>query len=363
VRYYKIVITDPSSGKVYQPPGFAGLLSDASYTSFVSVPGLTGIGSTLPGAWDIELDIPVIDAATPQGFPTLRVWGISIQEINQATDLVGKNIAIFGGMQKGLPLAKPQQSGQLVAGTIFQAFGNWIGTDMTLDIVVMPGTSTGSQVGGVGTLAVPKNIVLTWPAGQTLATALKNCLSTAFPSATVNISISDKLVRPGDEGHAVPTLQQLAQFCRQTSFDIIKDAGYAGVSILPAGNNNTIYVFDGTGTKGNATAIAFEDMIGQPTWLEAGMISVKTVMRADLQVQQQVTLPQALITNTQIANSSLINQKLTFQGGFFVQTLRHVGRYRQPSADAWVTVAELSPNNLVGASSPFGSGGSANAVF
>ena len=358
MRYYSIRIADPVSDKVWSPPGFGSLLGNASYTSYVN-------GSTLPGAWDVEVDLPVIDAATPQGWGTVRVWGVSVQEINQANNLAGKNITVSGGMKAGLPLAKPQQSGPLSSGTIFQSFGNWIGVDMTLDLVIMPGTSSATQIGSTGTLAVPKNITLEWQGGQTMAAALQTCLSRAFPNYKLNIKLDSRLVRPAGSAdkHAVPTIQELAQYCRQTSFDIIKDQNYAGVSILPANSNNTIYVYDGsTPPSGAATQIAFEDMIGQPTWLDAGTISMKTVMRADLAVRQQVTLPPALITNSQLSNSSLINLNATFQGGFSVISLRHVGRYRQPTADAWVTVVELAPNKLVGQLDPFDTTGSAFAV-
>jgi hypothetical protein len=347
VRYYSIRISDPSSGVVWSPPGFGNLLGDASYTSFVN-------GTTLPNAWDVTMDVPVIDSATPMGWPTVTVFGISVQEINQANNLVGKNISISGGMKAGLPLAKPQQSGLLFQGTIFQSFGNWIGTEMTLDLVVMPGTSNATQIGSTGTVGAPRNIVLEWQGGQTMAAALETCLARAFPNYKRVINLDSRLVRPSNispaiDSHAVPTIQGLAQYCRQVSFDIIQDPDYAGVSIVPASSNSTIYVFDrSTPPSGAATKIAFEDMIGQPTWLEAGLISIKTVMRADLQVQQQITLPQARIINTQLSNSSLINQNATFQGGFSVMSVRHVGQFRQASADAWVTVIEAAPNKLVG---------------
>src|ERR1700691_4540020 len=102
MRYYRIVVTE-TTGNVIVPPGFQGLLGGATYTSFVN-------NQTLPGAWNVELDLPVIDAATSQGFSLARVWGISNAEIAQANNLAGKNIAIYGGMQKGLPLANPAQS-------------------------------------------------------------------------------------------------------------------------------------------------------------------------------------------------------------------------------------------------------------
>ena len=70
---------------MFTPPGFsANLLGGASYTSFVN-------GQTLGGAWDVELDIPVIDAATSQGFATARVWGISQQEIAQGNNFLLAN--------------------------------------------------------------------------------------------------------------------------------------------------------------------------------------------------------------------------------------------------------------------------------
>lgn len=341
MRYYRIVITS-ASGDVISPPGFAGLLGGATYTSFVN-------NQTLPEAWDIELDIPVIDAATSQGFANARVWGISNQEIGQANNLNGKNIAIYGGMQKGLPLANPAQSGLLVQGNIFQCFGNNIGVDRTLDFVIQPGTATASAPGGTGSLKTPKNIVLLWKAGQTLATALATALSTAFPGVQQQISISANLVRQADDVHVVPTLELLAQYCRQASFDIVKTSGYAGVSITYSGN--TISVSDGTsGTAvAGTTQIAFQDLIGQPTWIEAPNIQLKTVMRADLAVGNQIMLPPTQIINTQQASSALVNQQVSFQGGFSIVSLRHVGHFRQPSADAWVTVIEAAPNQVAAA--------------
>lgn len=342
MRYYSIKITDATSGVLFQPPGFAGLLGDASYTSFVN-------GITLPNAWNVELDVPVLNSATPMGFALARVWGISLAEIKQSADLNGKNISVFGGMQKGLPLAKPQQSGLLVSGYIFQAFGNWIGTDMTLDLVIAPGMITSaSKTGGIGTLDAPKNLVLNWPKGQPLGTALQQCLQTAFPGYTANVNISSQIVRPNDQIGYFPTLEQLASYCSQVSLAVVKTTNYPGVSIVL--NGTTITAQDGTAAgSGQTTQIAFEDMIGQPTWLDGGTISLKTVMRADLAVGSPIMLPPAQITNTQLANSSLINLNATFQGGFSIQSLRHVGNFRQASADAWVTVIEAAPNMLVGA--------------
>jgi hypothetical protein len=180
---------------------------------------------------------------------------------------------------------------------------------------------------------------------MTLADALTSCLSTGFPGSQNTISLNSGLVRPNDEVGFFPTLEQLAQFCRQTSFDIIKTSGYAGVSIVPVQNGFSI--FDGSSAAPGTVAISFQDLIGQPTWIEAPNISAKAVMRADLQVGTPITLPPTQITNTAAAATSIVNQNATFQGGFDIISLRHVGRYRQPSADSWCTVIEAAPSQPV----------------
>ena len=341
-RFYRIVIQDPANGKVITPPGFsAANLGGASYTSFIN-------NQTIPSAWQIELDVPVIDAATSQGFSGLRIFGVSVQEIAQANDLNGKNIHVFGGMQRGLPLANPAQAGLLVNGSIFQCFGNWQGPVMTLDFVIAPVPANGSNPGGIGTLGKPRNLSLNWPGGQPLGPALKSCLETGFPGCTVNVNISSDIVRPaGDMASGFySTLEQIAQAARAMSRSIVKTTGYAGISIVPVGN--TINVFDGTQQAGQSVAIQFQDLIGQPTWIESPNISFKTVMRADLSVGQQITLPKTVVTNTAQASSALVNQKTSFQGGFTIVSMRHVGDFRAASAEAWVSVFEAAPNQVSG---------------
>ena len=342
MRFYRIIVSDPSSGQVVTPPGFsAALLGGATYTSFVN-------GKTLPNAWNVELDIPVIDAATSHGFSLARVWGISNAEIAQSNDLNGKNIAIYGGMQKGLPLANPAQSGLLVSGTVFQCFGNNIGLDRTLDFVISPGPASGSSPGGIGTLKSPKNFTLNWTAGAPLSGPIQTALQTAFPGCTVKVDIDASIVRPNHEPGFFPTLEQFAQYCRQTSLNIVKTKGYAGVSIVQIGT--TINVFDGSAaTSGTAKQINFTDLIGQPTWIKSPNISIKTVMRADLAVGSQIKLPQTVVTNSAQANSSLVNQKTSFQGEFKIISLRHVGNFRQSLGDSWVTVIEAAPNQVAAA--------------
>lgn len=284
-------------------------------------------GKSLPGALNVELDIPVVSYASPMGAGIVRIWGISLEDIGQASDFNGKQIKVFGGMQKGLPLANPAQSGLLVQGYIFQAFGNWIGTDMTLDFIIQPGT---------GTVASPKNLSFNWTKGTKLAEAMKTTLSTAFPDMKQDIQISDKLVLDYDSPGYYQTLTQFATYIEQISRSIV-GGDYPGVSIMV--NENTVIARDGTGPA-NPKKIEFQDMIGQPTWIDPLSVQFKAVMRADLKVSDPITFPPAVTTSSANGVSPLVNAKSVFQGTFQIKQVRHVGNFRQRDAASWVTVID-----------------------
>lgn len=300
-----------------------------TYTSFEN-------GQSNPAALDVEIDLPVVAQAQPMGSGYVRIWGISLKEISQASNLNNKNVKISAGMQRGLPLANPKQSGVIVKGYIFQAFGNWIGTDQTLDLIIVPGTAPASQSDRV------KNLSLNWQKNTKLSDAIKTTLQSAFSGLSIDVAISDKLVMPNTEIGIYQNLTQFSQYVRQVSRSIIGGADYAGVSIVLS--EKSIKVFDGTSpSSSGAKAISFVDLIGQPTWIEAPIIQFKTVMRADVTVGDDITLPATPTINTSQAMSSLVNQQLSFQGGFQVSQARHIGRYRQPDAASWVTVYNAFP--------------------
>lgn len=308
MRYYNIVL---GGGK--------------QYTSFPN-------GATDPGALNIVLDAPVTGAANPINSAYIQIWGISLQDISQASNLNNQTIQVYGGFQAGLPLANPAQAGLLVQGYVFQAFGNWIGTDMTLDIVINAGPGPkGQQV----------NLTHNWPKQMPMSTSVKNALSVAYPGIPVNVNISPNLVLNHDEPGFYRNITQFATYIKQVSKDIMNSSTYNGVNIVF--NNNTINVFDNTMPTSKTTAILYQDLIGQPTWIDAPNIQVKCAMRGDLSVGNMITLPQTLVNNTQQAQSSLVNQSLSFQGSFQIQSLRHIGNFRQPDAASWVTVIDAFP--------------------
>lgn len=315
-RYYDIII----SKEIGSPP-------IRRYTSFTN-------GATDPNAQQIELDIYEIASGLPNGDTAsyVRVWGIPLTDIAQAANLNNMAIQVFAGMQKGLPLANPAQAALIAQGFIFQAYGNWIGTEMTLDLQIKPGT---------GTQANPKNIVLNWKKGQQLADALRSTLSTAFPNYGANnikINISPNLVLTADEPSYHETVPQIAQYLKALTQTLI-GGDYPGIDILF--KQNTIIVYDGS-SRANPKQIAFTDLIGQVTWAGPGLVQATCVMRADIGVGDYIKLPPGQVTINQ-ASLSQFRQGSVFQGEFIVSSVRHVGNYRQPAAEAWITALECNP--------------------
>jgi len=345
VRYYSIIIKN-SDASIYRPPSLASLKLPASWTSFVN-------NQTIPGALDIQIEAYLAAFNAPVAGTFVRVWGISIEEIGQASDLRGKNIQVFAGMQKGLPLANPAQSGLILQGYIFKSFGNWVGTDQTLDLIVVAGDSPF----GTGSKASPKNIIHLWAKGTPLSEAIKSTLTTAFPGYEVDISINPKLVLTEQDTGYYESATQYAQYIQALSKSIINDQAYLGVSIVLKEKKFTVY--DGT-TKTTATTIDFKDLIGQPTWIGPQEIQVKTVMRADIAVGAYVKLPVTQTTTTSegalpAGNAPRANS--IFQGEFFVKSMSHFGRFRQPDAASWNTILDLvAPPGAAGTGDDLGRG-------
>lgn len=327
---------------------------------------LNADGSTNPSALQIEIDIPVASADLPTGDAMVKIWGIPLDTIGQANNLVNKTISVFGGFKKGLPLANPAQSGLLAQGYILNAYGNWIDTDQWMVLLIRPGPAPTGNSSITGGTPDPRNLSFVWPKGQPMSTAIKNCLTTGFPGCTVTTNISPNLVYSQDQSGQYPDLTHFSQEMKQISRSIIGGTNYPGVSIVPFGNTFTVIDGMGSGSPapaassssaatfpaqsnssstpgGSSTAIAFTDLIGQPSWQNAPLINFKAAMRADLKVGQSITLPKTLVTNSAQAQGFLVNQKVAFQGSFFIQSLRHLGNLRQSDSGAWVTVIDAYP--------------------
>jgi hypothetical protein len=326
-RYYNIVI-GPETGA---PPGNAAQApsgnTGATFSSHVN-------GVPDRGALQVELDLHVYGVEQAAGYSTVKVCGVSFGQQWQGADFNGAPISISGGMLGGLPLAAGAagQSGLLLQGTVFSAFGNWDGPNQTLDLLV-------SNDGGA-TQGAPVNLSICWLKGQTLATALQQTLTTAYPGYTVTVNINPALVLPATESGTYQTLQQLAKYVKGVSQNIV-GGDYPGVDIILTGT--TIAIFDGTVLAPTATQINLQDLMGQPTWLSAYTMSLTTVMRADLKVGGTILLPSLAQyqTTTGAGSQAQARSQLAFSGQWTIKYVRHVGNSRGVDAKSWVTTMQL----------------------
>lgn len=303
----------------------------ATYTSLVG-------GQTDPNALNVELDISVVGAATPVGGAYVRVWGVGLKAISQSRDLWNKKITVRGGMAKGLPLANPAQAGVLASGLITKAFGNWIMTDQTLDIIFSASAAT-NGTGGVNPKHPNNHLVLNWKKGQALGPALQQALTTAFPGVKIALNIAKNVVAPQDQPGFFANLQQLAFYVGRMSQQIV-GGSYQGVSIVHTGSQITVA---DQGQSGVGT-LSYTDLVGQPTWIGPQTIQFKTIMRADLNVLDKITMPKTWINSSSegAATAGTNMQAVAFQGQFQIVSMRHVGNFRQPSGDAWCTIFEAT---------------------
>jgi hypothetical protein len=339
LRYYDLSISNPQTGGIYKlTPNALNFVESPGGSTFTSYAN----GKTLPGALNVEFDIPAAPFNTPQGAAIIRVWGIGLPMIGQASSLNGVNLTLSAGMKKGLPLANrsPSQNGLILQASVYQAFGNWQGTNQTLDMICYPLAAQAKQ-----------DILLNWPAGMPLSTALTNTFTQAFGKyqMTPKVTIANLTQTSDGSGH-YDTLSQLADYIAERS-TIIGQANYgedySGVLITIAGN--TIYAFDSQQAR-TPIALNFTDLIGQPTWIEPGVINFKTVLRADLAIGSQILFPTRGIVAPYVLTSvnaavpgAAAASKTVFQGAFEIREVHHFANYRQPEADAWNTTFSAVP--------------------
>jgi hypothetical protein len=373
MRYYAIRIVDPATDEILIPnldgvPGFGRVPYDPqrwTYTSLNKGASVTTVGGHNPGAQRIELSIATGPLDLPQVNSFVRIWGIGINEISQSADLNGMDVAIYGGMSKGLPLANPAQSGLLTSGMVFQAFANWINTDQTLDLYLSPTSSPSSAettgrpstyqtVPAVTTNKDPANLTFQWKSGQKLLDALVPSLARAYPKYTVKGQVSPNLVWVGSTSTGYfNNPAQLAKFIRQCTLSLISGyapdlKNYLGVQITLQGS--TFVISDGTQPT-TPKQLEFVDLVGQVTWRAPYQIQVTCVLRADISVGDYIKLPLTPGTTEQGSASQFFNPQPNnlyataksgsiFSGTFQVVGQQHTGDSTGVDGQAWITVLD-----------------------
>lgn len=320
MRYYELTIQQQGASKPLR-----------TWTSYPN-------GKPDPNALNIEFDIPVCTYAVPSGMVSITIEGISLSDLSEAQNFVGSPespmiATLKGGMGGGLPLENPKQKGTIVVGQVFQAFGNWIGTDMTLDLVLNPSVFTQDK-GNQGNFQLP------WTKGTQLSDALQQCLSTAYQgkNTKLSINIADTWVATRDQQGSFTTLEGLAQYVGSaTATDDLNSGVQIGI------NNGTVSAWDSSYQPG-AVQLSFTDLVGQPTWIDVNQMQIKTVMRADLQLGSIIQMPKnyanapGMVTTTAQSMPSSLKYKPTFTQKFQIIQLRQLGNFRSTDAGEWATV-------------------------
>ena len=334
MRYYNIWITDL----------IAPVMNFTSY-DFTR-------GKTTAGALNVEFDIPIATADVPLGNAHLRIWGVGLDIINNASQLANFNITIAAGFQRGLPLANAQvfanpiRNGVILSGTILQAFGNWQGTEQSLDLIISPQLYP-SQAATVPDTPFMFQCLPGAPLSPSIVASLVNL---GIPDPVVNVS--PLLVAP--EGNAVQFFgENIVDFAKQLNREtkrINKLPSYIGA--LCVKTESGYMVTDNT-TPTPPKIINFTDMIGQPTWLDTQVngleIQIKTMMRSDISVGDTVSLDikNIPILSSQQRQNQFLKNNVAFTGTGFVSFVRHIGNMRQQDANAWVTIINVIPNQVL----------------
>jgi len=314
MRYYAVTISPTKQSAVSFAPITFGTLTQAK----------TNNGSALL----IEIDIFQTWYHQPAQNGFIRLKGVPFTYINQASNFNFAKIQIEVGMSKGLPYANPKQAGLIIDGTIFQCFGNWQGTEVSLDLVVIPATYDPN---------VNLNLPFFWEKDQTLESAVRQTLSIGYTGIPINGKFSDNLIYTEDMwGFNYKNLLSFGEAINVLSKQVLPDPDYSGACI--ASTSTGFLLYDNTYTPTKTTQLASTDIIGNITWIKVNMIQVKVVMRHDIEVGQYITVPKGIpVLNIQ-NNYSQYRYTYGFKGNFTVDSVRHVGNSRQPDGDSWVTI-------------------------
>jgi hypothetical protein len=196
--------------------------------------------------------------------------------------------------------------------------------------------------GGVDGLQAPLNLIHNLMPNMNLSSAIQETLSKAFPHGSPNVNISDALKLPYQDAGMYQNLQQYASYIKNLSSSILGIKDYGGVNF--SSHSNVIDVWDITKNVGYGQIDAI-DLIGQPTWIDIVTVSVKTIMRGDLHVGMDVTLPSTLVNIAADAvypgTSAFQRTHITLPGKYRITKVLHIGDFRNPDGAGWSTNFEM----------------------
>lgn len=318
MRYYNLIISNNKTGELIK-----------QYSSTIDG---TLTGKVNGAALKIEFDLPVADLSTPMGNNFIRVWGIPFSDISESVNFNDQTITFAIGMSPGLPLATAMSkfAGLVVTGTIIQAFGNFQGTLLSLDLILTGLTTTPYK---------PTNLSFNWQKGTPMAQAIKQTIAVALPGFRCDVNISNKLVYTETQPGFYENLDQFAAYLYSTSKAIITDKNYTGVRLSVA--NNVITVTDNSKNETPSIILNLNDFTAQPTWIDFATVQFDVVARSDLVPGIVVGLPPFLASNSE-KSWSRFRDTSVFTGSGMILRVRHLGNSRQLDGDSWKTVVDIA---------------------
>lgn len=362
MRYYKIELKDANGN-----PLVLSSLANSGMPPGV-ITSLNADGTTNPNALNIELDITQYPGHSAGGDSRsyVRIWGLSLSDIRDAYSYKDGTITVSAGMAKGLPLANPNQQGVLVTGSILQAFGNWLGVDMTLDLIIGPAKDTP---------AVAANFAFHWEKGEKLKDLVDRVLKQATPNLDITVNINDNRVAPMNYDGQYQTLTQFAQLLYWMTKTEGKEDGVVilldGKKVV-ASEHPTSQQSIGATDISSPTQIDFNDLLGQVTWYGPLQITAKLVMRGNLAPMQVLKFPPGLVSSVTAASMPAYGgaprdrDNLGFSGTYQILQMQHWGNFRQPDGLSWNTTIwcyqnQGGPSQPTSTSNGSSNGSNANA--
>ena len=316
MRYYEIIISpSKQTPKAFAPITFTTLDKSGNFN-----------GSAL----SIDVDIFQAPYNQPAQNGYIKIKGLDFNDLGQTANLNFAKIKVSLGMSKGLPYANSQPKyGVIIDGTILQSFGNRIGTEVSLDLVIGPATyNPNAEV----------NLTGTWKQGDSLEKAVRDTIGNAYKDVPINGSFGADLVYTQNQPLAYPNLLSFSKQINTYSKQINKNPNYIGAQITSTATG--FYLFDGILSTQKEKEISFESIVGNLTWRDIATIQAKVIMRSDLNLGDVITFPKGTPALNVVNNFSQYRNDLAFQGKFQIMQLRHIGNSRQPDGNSWCTVID-----------------------
>lgn len=311
-----------------------------------------------PGALNIEFDVNAGFLHIVRQQSRFRIYNPPREVLQNTNVYQGMIIEVSAGFLKGLPLANTQpQPGIIFTGVVANSFGNLLGTEIVLDMILAPSENVGNPNPALpsGLIAYsPRSYAFEWNPQQDMVLAitqtLKNAGYTVVNQTTTKVQANFKL-KPFASTYS--SIQDFADFVNAKSKEVVNAATpnqkqeYYGINMSDGVNKNEIILTDNA-KSGKEINIPNADFIGQPTWLQyPKTIQSQHPMRSDIVVNSVLKYPKNIPNTISQTNPFTPSQQI-IRGVERVQAtiVKHTGNYRDPGYQSWcttVTSTNLAP--------------------